>query len=330
MDSITLYYFKELAKDLNMHRTAERVFVSQQTISNHIHRLEEELGCTLFERKPSLMLTYAGQQVLEYAEEVVRGRKNLQDRLADIASEEKGRICFGGSRLRLDSCLPEVLPEFMEQYPHVELDLRDEIEKDLEELIRAGEVDIGISNYITDETDLTVEHLMDDQLYVCVPDPLLRSARGSAAEEIREKSVSGVDLKDLEGIPLFMMANRMGFEIRQCFEEAGVRPRIWLTAPYLQLATSIGFHGKAAFFSTQMGITARKEEIPADLNIFPLLRGGEPLLHPLFLVHHKKRYLPVYARDLTRRIHQYFAEIERKHIGRMAEVTDAGAVPEED
>ena len=319
MDSVTLYYFTELAKDLNMHRTAERVFVSQQTISNHIQRLEAELGCTLFERKPALALTYAGRQVLEFAEDVVRGRKNLQDRLADIASEEKGRIVFGASRLRLDSCLPDIVPAFWEKYPQVELDLRDEIEKELEVLIRNGEVDLGVSVDVEDETDLLKEPLMDDQIYVCVPDRVLREACGDRAAEIREKGIHGLDLKELEGVPFCMMENKMGRDIRRCFDEAGLKPRIRLNAPYMQLTASIGFRGTAAFFSTQMGITARLAEIPADLNIFPVLRGGEPLLHTMYLVCHRKRYLPVYTRYFMELTHRHYSEIERRHIGRAAE-----------
>ena len=40
MDTLSLYYFSELAKDLHITRTANRLFISQQTLSNHIMRLE--------------------------------------------------------------------------------------------------------------------------------------------------------------------------------------------------------------------------------------------------------------------------------------------------
>ena len=44
MDTLSLYYFSELAKDLHITRTANRLFISQQTLSNHIMRLEEYYG----------------------------------------------------------------------------------------------------------------------------------------------------------------------------------------------------------------------------------------------------------------------------------------------
>ena len=72
MDLTSFYYFTELAKDLNMSRTAQRIFVSQQTISNHIQRLEEFYGMPLFYRKPRLSLTYAGETVLRFADDLIR------------------------------------------------------------------------------------------------------------------------------------------------------------------------------------------------------------------------------------------------------------------
>ena len=79
MDLISLYYFSELAKDLHMTRTANRLFISQQTLSNHIKRLEESLNCELFERKPSLHLTCAGEAVLSFANHVNSEYTDLKD-----------------------------------------------------------------------------------------------------------------------------------------------------------------------------------------------------------------------------------------------------------
>jgi DNA-binding transcriptional LysR family regulator len=53
MDITSLYYFNELSKDLNVTKTAARLFISQQTLSNHIMRMETEFGTKLFYRKPS-------------------------------------------------------------------------------------------------------------------------------------------------------------------------------------------------------------------------------------------------------------------------------------
>lgn len=75
MDITSLYYFQELAKNLHMTNTAEKLHISQQTLSNHIKRLEEYYGTLLFYRKPSLSLTSAGEALLAFAEEVIQKSK---------------------------------------------------------------------------------------------------------------------------------------------------------------------------------------------------------------------------------------------------------------
>ena len=318
MDSTSIYYFQELCKDLNMHRTAERIYVSQQTISNHILRLEEELGCRLFERKPSLTLTYAGQEVLRFVDEMILEQKNLKNTLVDIIGEERGSICLGASMLRLDACLPVILPSFLKRYPNVDFKLRDRTERELESLVLSGEVDLGIIVQVTDEKGLIVEPLLDDRVYVCVPDPLLVETYGhEEAEKIRNLCASGADLRYLSGLPFCMLDNRLGREIQKCFDEAGYEPKHCITSSFMQIAASVGFQGVAAFFTTQVGITTHKERIPPDLNVFPLLRGGEQLFHRIYLIRQKNRYLPSFTRYFMELLMQHFSEVAKEHAERV-------------
>ena len=127
MDTLSLYYFSELAKDLHITRTANRLFISQQTLSNHIMRLEEYYGVKLLNRKPSLSLTYAGEYVLSFAETMNRENANLMDILADIQKQKRGLILFGASTLRMSASLPDILPEFSSQYRGKTPDVRPDL-----------------------------------------------------------------------------------------------------------------------------------------------------------------------------------------------------------
>ena len=144
MDTLSLYYFSELAKDLHITRTANRLFISQQTLSNHIMRLEEYYGVKLLNRKPSLSLTYAGEYVLSFAETMNRENANLMDILADIQKQKRGLILFGASTLRMSASLPDILPEFSSRYPNVEIRITDMNSKRLEQLILSGDLDLAI------------------------------------------------------------------------------------------------------------------------------------------------------------------------------------------
>lgn len=60
MNFLHLKYFLLVAEELNITRAAERLYISQQSLSNHISNMEKELDVKLFTRSPKLSLTYAG------------------------------------------------------------------------------------------------------------------------------------------------------------------------------------------------------------------------------------------------------------------------------
>ena len=97
MDITSLHYFRELTKDFNMTKTAARLYISPQTLSNHIQRLEQYYGTPLFSRKPALALTVAGEFVLSFAQEMEKENTKLRDILADIGQSGRGVMRFGAT-----------------------------------------------------------------------------------------------------------------------------------------------------------------------------------------------------------------------------------------
>lgn len=125
MDTISLYYFTEAAKDLNFTQTANRLFLSQQNLSSHIARLESKCGCKLFQRKPKVQLTYEGELFLAYAKEAVASESNILSVLKAVADEDSGRLHIGISTPRAAIFIPEILRDFTKTYPGVSVRISD-------------------------------------------------------------------------------------------------------------------------------------------------------------------------------------------------------------
>ena len=66
------HYFLVLSETLNISKAAEKLYISHQCLSRYLKNLEDECGLTLFERKPKLTLTYAGQILPESLREIGR------------------------------------------------------------------------------------------------------------------------------------------------------------------------------------------------------------------------------------------------------------------
>lgn len=314
MDVISLYYFSELAKDLHMTRTANRLFISQQTLSNHIQRLEEYYGARLLYRKPTLSLTCAGEFVLAFANVVNQEHLNLKDILSDVEQQERGVLRFGASTLRLNACLPSVLPEFAARYPQVEIRITDTISSQLEPMVLEGQLDYAIVLSSQSNPKLVNNHLMNDQVYLCVADSLLQKYYGSQTEQLKTEALGGANVKNFAELPFCMFSNRMGSEIQECFDEAGVTPKSFLTSTYTQISTTVCFQRLAAAFISQMSLVNQRSQIPDDINIFPLYRGNRPVVQQLDLIRHKDRYLSHYSKFFLDLLFRYFADAEQIHM----------------
>ena len=86
----SLKYFCAAADELNVTRAARKLHMSQQTLSNHIARIEAEYGIRLFERKPHLHLTVAGECFYRHVKDVLSREEEL---LAEFDEINTSRPC---------------------------------------------------------------------------------------------------------------------------------------------------------------------------------------------------------------------------------------------
>ena len=87
---LNLEYFLVAAEELNFTRAAKRLYISQQSLSNHISNLEKEFDIALFQRTTPLTLTYAGQVLEKRAREILELREETYHEIADIKDFSKG------------------------------------------------------------------------------------------------------------------------------------------------------------------------------------------------------------------------------------------------
>lgn len=319
MDITSLYYFNELAKDLNVTKTAARLFISQQTLSNHIMRMETEFGTKLFYRKPKLTLTDAGREMLTFAKNVLTERQHFENVLADIEEEQLGHIRFGASYLNSRTCLPIVLPQFAKEYPNVSIELIEFTSARLQQLILSGDLDMALTVINDNAPNVKTTLIMEDKIYLCVSEDLLKKYYGKDRKSLKEKALHGAYVGDFRKLPFSIVSppNILGTSISNCFEEANFTPKVYFESTSVGLSSTICSHDLAACFISQTNLINSLPSLSKKINIFPLMYKGKLVYHKRYLVHNSRQYMTKYMLRFEELIIECFSKLGAKDLTRV-------------
>ena len=144
-------YFFTIVEEGSLSKAAQKLYLSQPSLSQYLKRLEKRLGVDLFDHNTSpLKLTYSGERYYEFlCEEKLREEQIIQE-LKDIKQGTSGRIRLGIAFWRAACFLPEVFPEFHRQFPNILVNIASGIStaEDCYHVIRLGADGTGATSGI--------------------------------------------------------------------------------------------------------------------------------------------------------------------------------------
>ena len=154
----------------NFVKAAERLFVTQSTVSARIQSLEQQLGATLFVRnKAGTTLTPAGRQFQKHATSLMRTVERARQDVG-VPKGFRASLTIGGRIGIWEALLLEALPAIRALSPDVALRAEIGFEEDLMQGLVEGRVDIGIMYAPQSRPGLVVEMLFDEQLILVSTD----------------------------------------------------------------------------------------------------------------------------------------------------------------
>ncbi len=169
--------------------------VTQAAISMQIRQLEEEVGLQLFTRTPRrVILTEAGEHLLERARKILREHDAAVAEIAEIAGSEHGRLRIGSaSGTFAMNQLPVILQEIRRKYPNSELTVTAGTSSRLVDRILHGEIDTAFVSLPVDNLSISTESLFSDEIVaVAWPGhPLAKEKYISAATLAGENLILG-------------------------------------------------------------------------------------------------------------------------------------------
>ena len=194
-------YFLVVCEMGTINAAARKLFISPQSLSQHIRKLEEELDVQLFHRDNPLSLTDAGKLFQKAATDALDAMDRLEEELAALKGSAAWELTIGMLDYGIPDFIPPLINKFLRQEPNVLLKTREipagePVPQDIPLLISARELGGGYK----------CETLFSDRLVVCVSDSLLKKLYPQDWQERKSLFETG-DLHALEGCPFVRHIN---------------------------------------------------------------------------------------------------------------------------
>ena len=159
-------YFLTVAELGSFSKAAEKLYVSQPYLSQHMLRLEKELGVPLLDRsRTPLRLTEAGRVYANYLESGKRLEQKLLSDLAELSQSREQTLRLALSSWRAGVLLPDILPVYAAQYPQVRLDVMEYPTSELYGLVLGDRADLAVMNTSLDTPEgITAETLLHEHI----------------------------------------------------------------------------------------------------------------------------------------------------------------------
>ncbi|MBR1565834.1 MAG: LysR family transcriptional regulator [Oscillospiraceae bacterium] len=159
-----LEYVLAVAEERNLTRAAQKLYITQPTLTKYLNRLEEDLGVQLFDRSVQpIRTTRAGQVFIADMQKIQTREMNLRAKLKAISRDEDS-FSVGIQTIRAEYVLPAVLPAFLEKYPHVSVRTDSRVESAMESAVGAGELDVAIGALTLAYEELEYRFFREDEV----------------------------------------------------------------------------------------------------------------------------------------------------------------------
>jgi len=171
LDAHQLNIFLVAAETLNFTQAAERLHMSQPSVSQHIRALEKHFDEDLFIRQGrSLILSDAGRVLIPLAQQFVKQSTRINEAMTSLKGHIKGRINIGCNSLSGKYILPEYFANFHQLYPEVTIFCQTDCCDTPLDFLRSGDLHFLFTNQgQASEPCFEVEDLMTEEIVLVAP-----------------------------------------------------------------------------------------------------------------------------------------------------------------
>ncbi len=280
-----LKYIVAIADELNISKAAQKLYVSQPSLSQCVQNIERELGTKIFDRSTTpLKITYAGEVYINWARKILNSTEEISRQIADISGLKNIKLTIGISPYRSTCILPPVIKQFKKLYPDCYIVVEEHPTTVLHSMMDEGKLDILIDTPHHNNVDYTSIPLLKENILIDVP---------------KNWDVSGdeVELSEFADKPFVMVANEqlLGRLSRDLCVKNGFEPKISLECHTVETAHAFVAQGLGASFVPELFVKYWDKK---DTNYYKI-KNCQPV-REFCVIYDNRKYLPLAVQDFIK------------------------------
>jgi DNA-binding transcriptional LysR family regulator len=278
--------FCQVVRSGSVTQAAQKLFLSQPSITLQIQALERELNVTLFERRgPALKLTPDGEALYTLAEPLVRGMDELHSSfIAQHGRLESGELNIGAGESTILYILPEAVRRFAETYPGIHMRMFNVTGRDGLKMLKSDEIDFAVGSMLDVPDDITYQPIVTF-------DPALITPIGHPLAEKENLSLEDISQYGLILPPRHLSTWGM---VKYVFQQHNLSFKVTLEAGGWEVIKKYVEMGLGISIVTDICLTGQEKlvKIPLD-NYFPQRGYGLVLRKGKFMSPQANRFVEI-------------------------------------
>ena len=232
-------YILTIAEEKSISKAAEKLFLSQPSLSLALTKIEENLGVKLFDRSSKGMrLTKYGEVYVDAAQHILGINDTMLSAFKDMKENGAGHIRLGINPRLGSFLLPAILPRIKTLYPKMDIEVIEGTSSNLTEQLETFGVDLALLNHRIEARHITCEAFATDSFLICLsPNNSLRTLAYFKEDKFRPY----LDLKKTENLSYVLTKPGQSTreKVNQIFLNCGIQPQVALLTQNILTAAQI-------------------------------------------------------------------------------------------
>lgn len=296
-------YVLAIVEEKGFTKAAERLFVSQPSLSSSIKRIEEKIGSPIFDRSSTpVALTEVGKEYVRYALEIEEKEKDFSRYVSDHTNLLTGTIKLGGSSFFSSFVLPDMISEFNKKHPNIKFEIFEDSTKNLMNKLSMGNLDLVIDNAIPDDENILSNIYTSERILLAVPKKFEINEKLTKyrmiAEDIKKdehlKSALSVELDRFKD-ELFVLLNHendTGKRAEKLFRKYEISPKVIFHLDQQVTAYNLSCTGMGISFVSDTLV----KRIGASPDVYYYKLPDKSTVRNIYFYQKKNHYLSLSAR----------------------------------